>query len=303
MPSNDPEECGYIPVEGGRIWYRINGLKQRGASAIIAVAGGPGLSHHYLAPLLALSDERPVVLYDQLDTGNADRPGDPANWQLERFVTEIPALRRALGLDEVVVVGHSWGGTVALEYALSQPAGLRALVLASPVISMQRWCQDTAALVAELPQEARTIIADCSVRGDFDSDAFRQADEVYLRRHVLPVEPPEALSRSLALFNTSLYHAMWGPSEFTPTGTLRGYEAAERLPGLGLPVLFICGENDEARPASCSAFASMMPYARVVAISETSHCTLNEKPDEFLTEVRRFLAVVDDTPPGARQLA
>lgn len=301
MSWDEPEESGHVPVEGGRIWYRINGVDRRDRAPLVAIAGGPGLSHHFLAPLLALSDERPVVLYDQLDTGDADRPDDPANWTLGRFVTEIPALRRALGLDEVVLLGYSWGSMVALDYALARPAGLRGLVLASPVISARRWRQDGAALVAELPEQHRTAIADCTARGDFDNIAYRQAEDEYLRRHVRPAgEMPVELARSLALFNTRLYHFMWGPSEFSFTGTLASFEAAERLPELDLPVLVICGEHDEARPASCREFAAMMPDARLAMISDASHCALNQKPAEYLAELRRFLAKVDPVAEPAR---
>jgi proline iminopeptidase len=293
MSWDDPEECGHVPVEGGRIWYRLDGVDRPG-TPIIAIAGGPGLSHHYLAPLLALSDERPVVLYDQLDTGNADRPGDPANWTLARFVTEIPALRRALGLDEVVLLGDSWGSMVAVVHALSRPVGLRGLVLAGPVISARRFRQDGAALVAELPEPFRAAITDCTARGDFDNVAYRQAEREFLRRHVLPAgEKPVELSRSLELLNDRLYHFMWGPSEFAFTGALADFEAAERLPELDLPVLLTCGEHDEARPATCGEFAAMIPDARLVVISEAGHCSLSQKPAEYVAELRRFLARVD----------
>ncbi|HEX9260836.1 MAG TPA: hypothetical protein VF855_14955 [Acidimicrobiales bacterium] len=85
----DPEVAGYVEVQGGRIWYRANGLEHADRSAVVCITGGPGMSHHYMYPFLALADERPVVLYDQLDTGNADRPGGPTNWRIERFVDEI----------------------------------------------------------------------------------------------------------------------------------------------------------------------------------------------------------------------
>jgi L-proline amide hydrolase len=103
----DPEAAGYVGVQGGRIWYRINGRDHADRAPIVCITGGPGMSHHYMYPFLALADERPVVLYDQLDTGNADRPGDPANWRIERFVDEIVHLRASLDLDRLVLVGNS----------------------------------------------------------------------------------------------------------------------------------------------------------------------------------------------------
>jgi proline iminopeptidase len=130
----DPEIAGYVAVEGGRVWYRVNGIEHfaEGKMPLLVIHGGPGFSHHYLLTLTDLADERPVILYDQLDSGNSDRPGDPANWTVERFVDEVDHVRNALGLDRLVVLGSSWGGSVAASYASRQPPGLAGLVLASP---------------------------------------------------------------------------------------------------------------------------------------------------------------------------
>ena len=107
----DPEIAGYVAVEGGRVWYRINGIEHfaEGKMPLLVIHGGPGFSHHYLLTLTDLADERPVILYDQLDSGTSDRPGDPANWTVERFVDEVDHVRSALGLDRLVVLGSSWG--------------------------------------------------------------------------------------------------------------------------------------------------------------------------------------------------
>ena len=115
----DPEIAGYVAVEGGRVWYRINGIEHyaEGKVPLLVIHGGPGFSHHYLLTLTALADERPVIFYDQLDSGNSERPGEPENWTVERFVDEVDHVRNALGLDRLVVLGSSWGGSVAASYA------------------------------------------------------------------------------------------------------------------------------------------------------------------------------------------
>jgi len=95
----DPEIAGYVAVQGGRVWYRINGTEHfaDGKMPLLVIHGGPGFSHHYLLTLTDLADERPVIFYDQLDSGNSDRPGEAANWTVDRFVDEIDHLRDALG--------------------------------------------------------------------------------------------------------------------------------------------------------------------------------------------------------------
>ncbi len=290
MPWHDPEIAGYVPVPGGRIWYRANGMGHRLMAPLIAIGGGPGVSHHYMLPLLALADERPVIFYDQLDTGNADRPNDPKHWTIPRFVDEVSALREALDLDEVVLFGHSWGSIVALEWGLVEGAALKALVLASPAISTSRWRRDAEELVATLPEDMQQTIADSVANISFDSPEFRLVNEEFERRYLCREDPPpEYVLKSLAMSNTPLFEAMWGPSDFILTGSLRSYEGADRLSEITAPTLITCGQHDEARPKTCHEYAAMMPSASVVVIDDASHFTFAEQPEIYVVALRDFL--------------
>lgn len=111
---------GMIPVPGGRVWYRIVGKDAPGI-ALLVLHGGPGAPHDYLENLGALADERPVVFYDQLGCGRSERPDNPALWQLDRFVAELAAVRQALGLDRVHLLGQSWGTMLAVQALLHPP--------------------------------------------------------------------------------------------------------------------------------------------------------------------------------------
>ena len=163
----DPEIAGYVAVEGGRVWYRINGTEHfaEGKMPLLVIHGGPGFSHHYLLTLTDLADERPVILYDQLDSGNSDRPSDSANWTVERFVDEVDHVRNALGLARLVVLGSSWGGSVAASYAIRQPSGPAGLVLASPLISTERWIADNTEYREQLPDETQKILDEHEAAG------------------------------------------------------------------------------------------------------------------------------------------
>src|SRR5581483_1346092 len=130
-----PESTGYVEVEGGRIWYRSNGDRHKDKAPILCVHGGPGVPHEYLLPLTTLSFERRVILYDQLDVGRSDKPNDAKNWTVQRFVSEIDAVRNALGLDEFHLFGNSWGGTIVAEYAIGRPKGMKSLTLEGPLLS------------------------------------------------------------------------------------------------------------------------------------------------------------------------
>ena len=136
-PAPDREEM--VPVEGGRLYVRVNGDLKSPKPPVVFIHGGPGGSHAAFLDTLALANERAVILYDQLDSGRSDHPMNPANWRVPRFVDEVGAVKSALGVERWHVCGQSWGGTVALEYGARRPAGLASLVLAGPLISTRSW--------------------------------------------------------------------------------------------------------------------------------------------------------------------
>src|ERR1700738_2971850 len=105
---------GYIPVEGGRVWYKIVGAGNPGIP-LLTLHGGPGYPHDYLEPLQQLADERPVIFYDQLGCGQSDRPDDRALWRIDRFVRELEQVRRSLALERMHLFGHSWGSMLAVD--------------------------------------------------------------------------------------------------------------------------------------------------------------------------------------------
>src|SRR5947209_10356509 len=117
------EQEGYIPVTGEhRVWYRIvGGGADHEQIPLLTLHGGPGVGHDYIENLAALaSDTRRVILSDQLGCGRSDQPDDISLWRVERFVEEVATIRRALGLDKVHLLVQSWGGMLAIEYALTQ---------------------------------------------------------------------------------------------------------------------------------------------------------------------------------------
>ena len=291
----DPEEAGVCPAPGGTIWYRVNGRRHfsSGRTPLIVIHGGPGLSHHYLLSLVELAEQRPVIFYDQLDSGNSSRPNDPANWTVERFVGEIDSLRRWLNLDRILILGSSWGGTIAAEYAMTQPQGLNGLVLASPVINTPRWIADCTEYRKQLPQEIQQTLDKHEAQRTYLSDDYQDAVMVFYKRHLCRMDPwPWEIEKSFQLFNYDLYQAMWGPAEFTATGSLKNYDGDTRLSRIAVPTMYTCGEFDEASPAACKDFAAMTSGAKLQVFDDCSHLAHLEKPDNYLTTVKAFFANV-----------
>ncbi|HEY6565098.1 MAG TPA: proline iminopeptidase-family hydrolase, partial [Pirellulaceae bacterium] len=267
---------------------------------LLAIHGGPGLTSGYLESFTALSDARPVFLWDQLDCGRSDCPKNPDLWALERFVEELDLVRAALTPGPVHILGHSWGTTLAMEWLVTrQPTGIASVTFASPCLNTPRWTEDARALVAQLSPEAQAAIAEAERTGNFRTPGYQAAAwGEWIRAHVVRQLPPEAIESligSLAEQNANLemLEYMWGPSDFTVTGTLRSVDRTPDLGILTMPVLFHCGEFDEARPDTVREQAALTPNAEVAIIAGAGHLTMIDAPELANGAIRNFLARVE----------
>lgn len=289
---------GRIAVPGGRVFWRRFG--NGGGIPLLIIHGGPGLTSSYLDNFAALSDTRPVFTWDQLDCGRSDRHDDPKLWTIERFVEELDLVRAALTPGPVHVLGHSWGATLALEWLITKhPLEIASVVFASPCLSTPRWIEDTRALVAQLSPEAQAAIAEAERTGDFTTPGYQAAAwGEWISAHIVRQLPPEAIKSLLGSLaevnaNLALLEHMWGPSDFTVTGSLRNFDRTSELGSLSMPVLFHCGEFDEARPDTLREQASLSPNAEVVIIPGAGHLTMIDAPGPANQAIRHFLARVE----------
>lgn len=280
---------GFVSVPGGRIWFGRAG-NDRPGGPLVVVHGGPGFSHDYLENLEALADERPVVFYDQLGSGRSDRPSDPALWTVGRFVEELAALRRALEIPRVHLLGQSWGAMLVAAYLATEPLGVLSSIFSGPALSAPRFAADQQAHVAALPSDVREILQHPQGPEDHEASEYQEALGCFYRRHVCRMDPwPEALERSLAAMNPEIYSHMWGPNEFDLLGTLQGVDYTPVLPTLRFPVLYTCGEFDEATPDTTAFYRSLTPGAEMLVLEGASHVHHLEAQEPFLKAVRIFL--------------
>jgi len=281
-----------VDVPGGRVWYRIVGSGTE--TPLLLLHGGPGAPSYYLKPFAALADERPVIFYDQLGAGHSDPITDTTLLTVDRFVAELAAVREALGLDEVHILGHSWGTMLATDYLLTKPAGVRSVILASPALSIPRWLADMDTLLGEMPDSIQEAVARHEAAGTFDAPEYQAAVMAFYQRYLGRKLPWSAdVDSTFAQLSTTVYGYMWGPSEFTGTGTLRDYDRTGRLNELALPALFTTGRYDEARPATVEFYRSLVPGAELVILENSAHLTMQDEPDENVRIVREFLRRVE----------
>jgi proline iminopeptidase len=276
---------GFVKVPGGRLWYEVRGEDTEGIP-LLTIHGGPGVPHNYLETLEMLENERPLVFYDQLGCGKSDRPSDKSLWRIERFVEEIELLRSELGYSEIHLLGQSWGTILACEYALKYPETVKSMVLSGPAMSISRFESDARRLMETLSARSRETINRAEKSGNFIQEGYQEAMSEFYVKFVCRMEPwPECVNEAVAGMGEDVYNYMYGPSEFTVTGVLKGYYCSSRLGEINSPVLLTCGQHDEAT----SFYIEKFPNGVMRVFEESSHEHHLEKPLEYIQEVRQFL--------------
>lgn len=284
---------GYLPVPGGMVWYRTVG--DGPGLPLLVLHGGPGSGSEYLDVLGALGDRRTVVFYDQLGGGRSEAPDLPSHWRMERFIAELTAVRRLLGLHRLHLFGHSWGGWLALEYLLTRPQGVAGVTLASTSASIPQLVREQAALRATLPAELAEALDTYEARGEYDDPAYREALVEFYQRHVcrLPMWPAQLERAMVGQPESAVYRAMLGPNELVFTGTMRDWDRTADLATIDVPALVTVGRFDEITPGCAETLRQRLPDARLRVFEASSHVPHLEEPDAYLAELAGFLEACD----------
>jgi proline iminopeptidase len=286
---------GYIEVTGGKVWYQIHNENKK-ATPVIILHGGPGSSSYSLQVLKELETSRPVIFYDQLGCGRSDRPVDTSLWHIDRFVEELAQVRKALHLNEVHLLGHSWGTTLAAAYCLTKPVGVKSVIFSSPCLSAPLWEQDQKRNLRKLPVQVQEVITRSEETGTTDSFEYKKATEEFNKQFVCRLDPyPEFLKQGAHYKNPEVYNIMWGPSEFTVMGNLKEFDCTGRLKEIICPTLYTCGRFDEATPKTTSYYSKLTPHSTLHIYEHSAHMPYIEETEKYLEVVVGFLASVDST--------
>jgi L-proline amide hydrolase len=288
---------GTIPFGKYHTWYRIEGPLDSALTPIVTLHGGPGFSHDHIEAVGALSRTgHPVIFYDQLGNGRSTQLSDQPEsfWTVELFKDEFFNLVSYLGIEEnFIIFGHSWGTMLGSEIAVTQPIGLRALILSSGLASSAKWASEASRLIEELPVELREAIRKAINSGDFDSPEFTAANNYYLSLHGsrLKTHSP-GLQRSMEYLTTnpSIYLSMWGAAEFVVKGSLREWSVVERLHRIQVPTLVVSGFYDQATPQVQEEFVQNIQNVQSEVFSKSSHAPFDEEPEAYIASVSNFLS-------------
>ncbi len=287
------EEEGHINVPGGQVWYKVVGSGE--SVPLLTLHGGPGGGHDYLEPLNALASERPIVFFDQLGCGKSDTPDDVSLWRIDRFVDEVAAVRDALGLDRIHLLGHSWGGWLAIEYMLGAPSGVVSLTLASTSASIPQFVHEAGTLISELPREMAETMRRLEAKGDFENPEFEAGMMEFYKRHLCRLDPwPDPIMRSLEnLDGNIVYETMNGPTEFTVIGNMKDWNRIEKLSESVAPTLITCGRYDELAPACSRTLRQGIMNSRMHVFERSAHMAHLEETESYLQILSEFLRDLD----------
>ncbi|GAC27773.1 proline iminopeptidase-family hydrolase [Brumicola pallidula] len=279
-----PDQELMVAVEGGKVYVRVNGIISKKTIPAVFIHGGPGGTHNSFAGILSLADERPIILYDQLDSGKSEQPNDPANWRVERFVEELEAVRLKLGAERWHLVGHSWGSAIALEYTARYPQHVASTVIGGTYISTPHWITDANLLVQKAAKKVKLTLGACETKTPPpESECDKAYTALYSQFYETVAPSKEAVAYAAQIggngSNPVIYNAMWGPSEFTSTGSLKTYDAVQLLQQIdGKQTMFLVGQYDSARIDTVQDYVTLTPGAELGVVPGAAHGFFRDRP-------------------------
>ncbi|MDH2902938.1 MAG: proline iminopeptidase-family hydrolase [Actinomycetota bacterium] len=291
---------GLIPFREYSTWFRVSGDLSSPKTPLVVVHGGPGCTHDYVLSIAEIANTgRPVIHYDQLGSGRSthlrDKGGD--FWTVELFLEELENLLAYFDIaDRYFLLGQSWGGMLGAEHAITQPAGLRALVISNSPASMALWLSEAKRLRSELPPEVEEVLDRHEARGTLQDPEYLRAADYFYAQHVCRVVPNPAEVEATNQYmreDSTVYNVMNGPNEFHVIGTMRDWSVVDQIDRIIAPTLLVSGRYDEATPAVVQPFMDKIPDVRWVIFEESSHMPFVEEPEAYFSVVEDFLAEHD----------
>jgi proline iminopeptidase len=267
---------------------------------LLLLHGGPGATHEYFE---AFDSYLPAAgieyyYYDQLGSGFSDQPDEPSLWDLDRFVDEVEQVRQALGLnrDNFVLLGHSWGGILATEYALAHQQHLRGLVISSMMSSVPAYnAYAEQVLMPAMDQAKLAEIKAFEAAGDTENPRYTELlMEQHYVHHVLRMPPadwPDPVQRAFAHINPAIYVSMQGPSELgiSADASLAHWERTAELASIEVPTLVIGAGHDTMDPAHMEMMAGRLPRGRYLLCPDGSHMAMYDDQQVYFAGLIDFL--------------
>ena len=293
-----------IPVETSKGTFRVwtKRVGNNPTMKVLLLHGGPGVTHEYLEAFDSYfpSAEIEYYYYDQLGSYYSDQPDEPELWELPRFVEEVEQVRLALGLgqENFYLYGQSWGGVLAIEYALKYQQHLKGLIISNMMASFPAYNQYAeAVLMPAMDQAVLAEIKGYEAAGDYENPRYMELlFEHHYVEHILrmPVEEwPDPVNRAFKHLNAAIYVPMQGPSELGASGKLEQWDRTDDLDEISIPTLVIGARYDTMDPKHMEWMAATVQNGRYLYCPNGSHLAQYDDQETYFEGLINFIRDVD----------
>ena len=288
----------HTPKGDFKVWTKRFGNNPR--IKLLLLHGGPGATHEYFEALendLAAAGVE-FIYYDQLGSAYSDQPTDTSLWTIDRFVDEVEQVRVALGLDKdnFYLLGHSWGGILAAEYALRHGDHLKGLIISNMMMSIPDYNHYAETVLAkQMAPELVAEIKGIESRGEYESARYMEIlIPNFYHAHICRLTDwPDAVNRSLGRINRQVYVLMQGPSEFGASGLLEKWDRKADLPKLAMPTLVIGAAHDTMDPEHMRWVSTQVQHGSFLLSASGSHLAMWDDQPTYVHGLITFLEAID----------
>ncbi|WP_337044292.1 proline iminopeptidase-family hydrolase [Emticicia sp. 17c] len=283
------------------VWTKKLGNNPR--IKLLLLNGGPGGTHEYFECMESFlpAEGIEIIYYDQLGCGNSDNPKDTTFWQLPRFVEEVEQVRQALKLDSsnFYLLGHSWGGILAMEYALKYQQHIKGLIISNMMSSCPDYGKYADSVLApQFDPKVLARIREIEAKKDFQNPEYMQLlMPNFYAKHIcrLPLDQwPEPVNRSFSKMNNSLYVTMQGPSEFGIGGNLINWDRKAELKNITVPTLVIGAKYDTMDPTHMQWMSTQVQNGSYLYCPNGSHMAMYDDQQTYMNGLIKFLKGTND---------
>jgi proline iminopeptidase len=283
-----------------KVWTKRIGNNPK--MKLLLLSGGPGNSHEYFECMESFlpAEGIEIIYYDQIGTGFSDNPKDTTMWDLPRYVEEVEQVRKALHLDKdnFYLLGHSWGGILAMQYALKYQDNIKGLVISNMMASCPKYGEYSKILAKQMDPAILKTIKDIEAKKDYSNPKYMELlMNNFYNQHILrkPVaEWPEPVTRSMSKLNQSLYITMQGPSELGISGKLTNWDVSKELPNIKVPTLVVGAKHDTMDPKYMEWMATQFPKGTYLYCANGSHMSLYDDQETFMKGLIDFIKKVNE---------
>lgn len=281
-------------ANGYHVWTRKAG---EGPIKVLLLHGGPGLTHEYLENFqdFLVPEGIEIYFYEQLGSYFSDQPNDPDLWTIERFCNEVEEVRIGLGLDDFYLYGHSWGGMLAVEYALKYGESLKGLIVSSTTASIKSWDQHILGLRESLPPEVKERMFRLESQGETEGQEYEELyHNFFEKEYICRLDSkPEAVVRTEKHVNNQVYEKLMGTDAFEVNSDLKEWNQWDSLHHIQMPTLLIAGRYDTINVADLEKMESRIPMARTAICENGSLLVMWDDSDTYFQHIITFLKDVE----------